>query len=134
MRLGKRLRMDWSVDATTNGMLVPQMILQPLVENAIRHGIACARAGGWLEVSSRRAPAGLEVRIRNSVGGRSPGGTGLGLRNTQARLRYLYSDDATFSFLLSEDGTATATLVLPALPSSEPAPGLLGSHETGWRQ
>jgi two-component system LytT family sensor kinase len=104
--------------------LVPQMILQPLVENAIRHGIAGSRAPGWVEVASRRSARGLELSIRNSVGGKSPGGTGLGLRNTEARLRCLYAEDARFSFVVSESQTAAATLLLPALPSEGQALGL----------
>jgi two-component system LytT family sensor kinase len=124
MRLGSRLRVEWSVDAATQPLLVPQMILQPLVENAIRHGIAGSRAPGWVEVASRRSARGLELSIRNSVGGKSPGGTGLGLRNTEARLRCLYAEDARFSFVVSESQTAAATLLLPALPSEGQALGL----------
>jgi two-component system LytT family sensor kinase len=115
MRLGGRLKVEWSVEADTHQMLVPQMILQPLVENAIRHGIACARRGGWVEVASRKAASGLELRIRNSVEGKSPGGIGTGLRNTETRLKYLYSEDASFSFAVSQSRTATAILLLPAL-------------------
>ena len=120
MRLGDRLRVEWCVDSDTRPMLVPQMILQPLVENAIRHGIACSRAGGSLEIAARTAPSGLELQIRNSVGGKSPGGTGVGLRNARARLKYLYSDDASLSFVVSHNGTATATLRLPTLRSDAP--------------
>jgi sensor histidine kinase YesM len=117
MRLGARLRVGWSIDPDTQQMLVPQLILQPLVENAIRHGVACSREGGWVEIASRRRSGVFELRIRNSVGGKRPAGTGVGLRNTEARLRYLYSDDASFSFTLAEDQTATARLFLPALGS-----------------
>ena len=50
MRFGPRLNVQWSIAPETARMLVPQMILQPLVENAIRHGIAASREGGWIEV------------------------------------------------------------------------------------
>jgi two-component system LytT family sensor kinase len=123
MRLGDRLNVEWCIESDTGSMLVPQMILQPLIENAIRHGIACCRGGGWLEITSRRAADELELQIRNSVGGRSARGTGVGLRNTEARLRYLYSDDAILSFVLSHNETATATVRLPALRSNEGSPG-----------
>jgi len=119
MRLGSRLSVDWSIDPDTQQTLVPQLILQPLVENAIRHGVACSREGGWVDIFSRRCDGVFEIRIRNSVEGKRPAGTGVGLRNTEARLRYLYSGDATFSFVLSADHTATATLVLPALGSQQ---------------
>ena len=117
MRFGVRLRIVRSIDPETEQMLVPQLILQPLVENAIRHGIACSREGGWIEIASRRNNGTLELCIRNSIGGRRPAGTGVGLRNTEARLKYLYSDDASFSLSLADEQTATATILLPALGS-----------------
>jgi len=117
MRLGARLTVAWSIDPETQRTLVPQLILQPLVENAVRHGIACSRDGGWVEITSRKRAGRLELRIRNSIGGRRTAGTGVGLRNTDARLRYLYADEATFAFAEGEDHTASATIVLPALGS-----------------
>jgi hypothetical protein len=117
MRFGARLTLDWSIDPEIEQLLVPQMILQPLVENAIRHGIASSRERGWVEIGAHRNSSMLELRIRNSVGGNRPAGTGVGLRNTEARLRHLYSGDATFSFMMCNDQTAAATLVLPALGS-----------------
>jgi len=115
MRLGTRLNVEWLIDAGTGTALVPQLILQPLVENAVRHGVACSRDGGWVEITSKKRAGVLELGIRNSVGGKRTPGLGVGLRNTEARLRYLYSDEATFTFAESDDHTATATLRLPAL-------------------
>jgi len=115
MRLGTRLNVEWLIDSDTGSTLVPQLILQPLVENAVRHGIACARDGGWVEIASKRSAGTLELRIRNSIGGKRTPGLGVGLRNTDARLRYLYSDEATFAFTETDDHTATATVRLPAL-------------------
>lgn len=119
MRFGTRLAVEWSVDANTRQLLVPQLILQPLVENAIRHGIACSREGGWIEIASRRRDGVFELRVRNSVGGKRPAGTGVGLRNTEARLKCLYAEGAQFSFAVAGDQTASATLVLPALGSNQ---------------
>lgn len=115
MRFGPRLRVDWSIDPSTGAMLVPLLILQPLVENAIRHGIASSRGNGWIEIASRRRKHAVELQIRNSVGPGKPKGMGLGLHNTAARLEHLYSGEGTLSFTLSEGGTATAILVLPHL-------------------
>jgi two-component system, LytTR family, sensor kinase len=115
MRLGTRLNVEWLIDSDTGSTLVPQLILQPLVENAVRHGIACTRDGGWVEIASKKSAGTLELRIRNSIGGKRTPGLGVGLRNTDARLRYLYSDEATFAFTETDDHTATATLRLPAL-------------------
>jgi two-component system, LytTR family, sensor kinase len=89
MRFGPRLRVDWSIDPSTGAMLVPQLILQPLVENAIRHGIASSRENGWVQIASRRRKNAVELQIRNSVGHGKPKGMGLGLHNTAARLKHL---------------------------------------------
>src|SRR5271170_7974832 len=118
MRFGSRLRVDWSIDPSTRAMLVPQLILQPLVENAIRHGISSSRDNGWVEVTSRRRKNAVELQIRNSVGPGKPKGMGLGLHNTAARLKHLYSGEGTLSFAVSDGGIATATLVLPRLVRS----------------
>lgn len=118
MRLAGRLRVDWAIEPATLEILVPQLILQPLIENAIRHGIACSRDGGWIEiVSGKRGPM-LEICVRNSVGGKRDSGIGLGLKNTEARLRNLYAEEATFSFVEAEDHVAIATIVVPALGGS----------------
>lgn len=119
MRLEDRLRVRWDVDAATREMLVPQLILQPLVENAIVHGIACCREGGWIEVASRRRKSMLELEIKNSVGGKGQRGTGLGLQNTRTRLRHLYADEGTFSFNIAHEGVAIATLVFPGFSPRE---------------
>lgn len=118
MRLGNRLRISIAVDVETEKFLIPQMLLQPLVENGIRYGSAASRDGGWIEISSRLGNGCFELCISNSVGKRASG-TGVGLKNTEARLRHLYSGDAIFSFAISQDQIATAKLVLPALGSQQ---------------
>src|SRR5215467_574248 len=126
IRLEDRLELRWNIAPETRGMLVPQLIMQPLVENAIVHGVACRREGGWIELSSRRQGNILEVHIRNCVGAKQQEGIGLGLRNTRARLKHLYSDEASCSFG-ADGGAAVATLVLPAIYSlsqAEKTPGL----------
>ena len=117
IRLEDRLEMRWNIQPETREMLVPQLIMQPLVENAIVHGVACRREGGWIEISSRREGNILEVRIRNCVGAKQQDGIGLGLRNTRARLKHLYLNEASFSFDVDGAGAAVATLVLPAIGS-----------------
>jgi len=121
MRLGTRLEVRWELDPNTFQVLVPQLILQPLVENAILHGISCCREGGWVAIASQRLNKIIIIQIRNSVGGRREGGTGLGLENTKSRVKHLYSEEGKFSFALAEDHVATATLVFPAFPSRQQA-------------
>lgn len=120
MRLDGRLEVRWNIRPETLGLLVPQLILQPLAENAILHGIACSREGGWLEIASQALEGRLELTVRNSVRGKSQSGMGFGLQNSQARLKYLYLDEATLSFGIGEDGVAEARLLLPALVASNP--------------
>jgi sensor histidine kinase YesM len=136
MRLGTRLSVDWLIDPDTQHTLVPQLILQPLVENAIRHGVACSRDGGWIQIVSQKREGNLELRIRNSVGGKRSVGMGVGLKNTDARLKYLYSNEAAFTFAEAADNTATASIVLPALgsglemPANRPAPDRVEDEES----
>jgi two-component system LytT family sensor kinase len=114
MRLEERLRIEWDVEAEARQILVPQLILQPLVENAILHGIASSRTGGWLRIRALVRGEQVHLQIQNSIGGKSKPGLGVGLPNTRARLRYLYADDAAFSFVVGVDGVGTATLDFPA--------------------
>jgi hypothetical protein len=115
MRLGKRLEVRWQVAPETYDALVPQLLLQPLMENALVHGIAGALGGGWIEVVAGVSNGFLHVRIRNTVGGGSQPGLGVGIANAKARLKYLYSDDASLEFRLEQDGAiALASLTLPA--------------------
>ncbi len=129
MRFESRLRVAWLVAPETCRLLVPQMILQPLVENAIRHGIAPSREGGWIEISASTSDGNLNIRVRNNVGGKTPVGTGVGLSNAEARLKYLYSGDANLHLTLGEDRTATVSLTVPAL-NSQPASVPAGQVQT----
>lgn len=119
MRLGSRLKVEWRVAPETCSLLVPQMMLQPLAENAIRHGVAASREGGWMEIETGVHDRILVIKLRNSVGTVTSNGTGVGLRNAEARLKYLYSGDANLRLEISEDRTATVVLSLPALNSQK---------------
>jgi two-component system, LytTR family, sensor kinase len=113
MRLEDRLHISWDVDLETREIFVPQLILQPLVENAILHGIACCREGGWIQIVSRKIGDRVQLEIRNSVGGKSQHGLGLGHRNTAARIKHLYANEGAFVFKIDPDGVAVATLIFP---------------------
>ena len=123
LRLGKRLVVRFAIDPATLQMLVPQLILQPLVENAIMHGVSCNREGGWIEIATQRDEEVFAIQVRNSVGADGHKGVGLGLQNTAARLKYVYTEGASFSFAIGNDKTATARLVLPALRSLDAPKG-----------
>jgi len=98
IRFQDRLTVETDVDPVVLSALVPNLILQPLVENAIRHGIAPRRTPGVIRLSVWRDPDDLWIEVRdNGVGlSRGPGNAameGVGLRNTRARLTQLYNDD-----------------------------------------
>ncbi len=131
MRFGSRLKVEWWISPATEGLLVPQMILQPLVENAIRYGASAAREGGWVAVAATEKDGILEIQVRNSVASKTCSGTGVGLRNTEARLKYLYSGDASLRLTVSEDRIATVSLVLPALHSQPRKMGKLNGQTVG---
>jgi signal transduction histidine kinase len=92
--MGERLRVEWRVEPETLSAQVPNLILQPLVENSIRHGLAPLEGGGLIEVRARRGDGRLFLQVRDS--GRyadpseSSGGAGVGLANTRAHLKNLY--------------------------------------------
>ena len=123
MRLGSRLDDRWSIEPQSLPALIPQLLLQPLIENAIVHGAASATEGGWIELRTWLEGDRLCIRITNSVAESSPRGIGLGLANTRARLRYLYSDDAQLDFALDpKSGNAVTFVAVPAFRGSVTQP------------
>ena len=119
MRLGERLEVRWDIQPETRQMLVPQFLLQPLLENAIKHGIAPSPHGGWMEMTSTQQRDTLRLRVRNSASGaaQKQQGGGVGLSNMRARLRCLYGNDAELRFGV-EQGVATTSLILPRLSAA----------------
>jgi sensor histidine kinase YesM len=96
VRFADRLRIEIKVDPGALDGLVPCFLLQPIVENAIRHGIAHCESEGFIEASARRDGHTLLLRVRDT--GRGPGalaknGHGIGLSNTRERLAHFYQDD-----------------------------------------
>ena len=92
-RFGDRLTVRLDIAPDTLGAQVPNLILQPLVENAIRHGIEPRARPGRIELRARRRDGLLELEVAdngNGITGARPGREGVGLSNTRARLRELY--------------------------------------------
>jgi len=116
-RLGRRLKINMVVPLETRDALVPSMLLQPLVENAVRYGVAPIIEGGWIAIKSALHADRLRIVIGNS--GR-PGQNeqkkienGIGLGNTAERLKTLYGTDHSFSLEWPESGGCTVTVELP---------------------
>jgi sensor histidine kinase YesM len=103
-RFPDRLTVELDVAPDVGDALVPNLILQPLVENAIKHGIAANPGAGRVEVRVRReSEARLSLLVRDDgpgppAGGRTGGGVGVGLRNTQDRLELLFGENHDFEF------------------------------------
>jgi signal transduction histidine kinase len=118
VRFRDRLRPRVDAAADTLECAVPSLLLQPLVENAVRHGVSVLESAGLVEVVATRANGTLTITVRDDGPGfsarpASPG-TGTGLRNARERLRELYGDAAT---LVTEDGPGGGALVTIEIPA-----------------
>jgi two-component system sensor histidine kinase AlgZ len=96
IRFGARLRTSFQADPTCNGCTVPALFLQPLVENAVKHGVAGMVDGGIIEVAACCQDGWLRVKVENDFDPDAPPATrhGLGLQNVRGRLRALYENQA----------------------------------------
>ena len=115
IRLGPRL--DFSIDATqpVRALPFPPMLLQPLVENAVRHGIEPQVAGGRIHIAAAQVAGVLELTVRDTGPGLSdPPGRGLGLDNVRARLAALFGPGASLDIAQHAEGGVLASLRLPA--------------------
>jgi two-component system LytT family sensor kinase len=105
---------QWSIDGRARTALVPGFVLQPLVENAIKHGVAKRADAGRIQVSARLVGNHLELAVRDDGVGISPSHVeGVGLSNTRERLRTLYGDDATVTLEAPPDGGTEIVLTMP---------------------
>jgi hypothetical protein len=121
-RFEERLQTTIDIPETLADVAIPALIVQPLVENAIKHGISQSRQGGYVRVAARARMAGdethLEIAVKNSGAplriGRSEASTGVGLRNVERRLRCYYGDGAAITLTRDQVcGETVATITLP---------------------
>lgn len=128
VRLGDRLSVEIDVQNNVRDARVPHMILQPLVENAIRHGIAPRAAPGHITIRARGRRGMLDLEViddgvgitpKRIVAGRGHNG-GLGLANTRARLEQLYGGAFGFEPKAMTSGGFRVALTIPFRPVSEP--------------
>ena len=116
-RFEERLSYLFDVDADTRALKIPPMILQPLVENAIKHGIAPEVSGGSVKISGRAMSDYFMIEVEDTGAGRRNGsrhkGAGIGLKNVRERLLQVYGEGALLKLEDSASGGTRATVILP---------------------
>jgi len=115
VRFGARVRMEEEVQEEALPVLVPPLLLQPLVENAIRHGIANLPQGGTIELRVQRTPQEVSISVENTFDPDTPSKlkTGLGLENIRQRLHTRYGSEAHI-VVRSDDDRFSVRVQLPA--------------------
>lgn len=119
IRFGERLTIIFDVPPEALDIMVPHFLLQPLVENSIKHGISKRSSGGEIFVGAGIARDTLRLTVRDNGSGKDPTGTpgplksGIGLRGTRERLRTLYGGDQQLEINYWADGSVEVTISLP---------------------
>ncbi len=122
LRFGERLQVEVEVDPALLETPLPALSLQPLVENAVHHGIEAGTGVGHVEVVVRPRAADVEVRVHDDGGGIDPerarlalagDGEGIGLANVQARLRATFGEEYGLSFEPADGAGTTVVMTLP---------------------
>ncbi len=114
MRFGDRLTIDMNVDPTTLGARVPNLLLQPLVENAIRYGVAAVDRPAKVAIRAEKQGGELRLEVRDDGPGLSNSAKrGVGLSNTEARLRQLYGAEQRLELTTPNDGGVLVSIAIP---------------------
>jgi two-component system LytT family sensor kinase len=115
--MGKRLQIKSEIAPETLDALVPNLILQPLAENAIQHGLAPLEAGGQIKISAARENGDLFLQVADNGSGLDPAAKhfkdGIGLSNVRARLANLYGDKHDFSIGQQPEGGVRVEIRIP---------------------
>jgi LytS/YehU family sensor histidine kinase len=120
-RYGDRLRVSFDVEARVRDALVPRLLLQPLVENAIRHGVTRRISPGEVQVRAWQGDGRLNLTVRDDgVGLGAAVREGVGLSITRARLRQLYGREQRFALAAGPEGGAVCTLSIPLRMAETP--------------
>jgi LytS/YehU family sensor histidine kinase len=118
LRFGERLRVRMDIEPAARAALVPSLLLQPLIENAIKFAVSKREEGGAIEIEARRAGANLVLTMRDDGPGcasfdKRGNGHGVGLANTRERLQVLYGERQQFELSNREPHGAQVRIVLP---------------------
>jgi two-component sensor histidine kinase len=117
-RFGERLRIQKEIDPAALDVAVPTLILQPLVENSVRHGIEPRETGGTILIRAQRHETSLRLEVHDDGEGLKAGHLtalreGIGLSNTKARLQELYGDEHRFLITPTTDAGLTVAVEIP---------------------
>ena len=123
MRFSDRLQIEFNIDPETTKALVPNLILQPLTENALRHGFGRSTDSGAVGITSAAENGHLRLTVYDNGAGlpddwQLNGSTGIGLANTSARLQQLYDDNHQFDIRNRDGGGVEVVIVMPLRTSS----------------
>jgi len=113
VRFGERLGVEWSLDAAADGARVPPLMLQPLVENAVQHGVEPSAAGAKVKITTQRRGGSVVIKVTNTVpAGQGKRGHGVAQDNVRERLRLLHDVQGQFQTVL-KDGIYQARVEVP---------------------
>jgi len=114
VRFGERLRVEWAIDPDAGKAKVPALFLQPLVENAVKHGVEPSPTGADVKVTTQRRGSTVVIKVTNTVpSGQGRPGHGVALDNVRDRLRLLHDVQAQFQTVLI-DGRYQVRMEVPA--------------------
>ena len=128
VRFQDRLTIQMHIEPEVLDATVPNLVLQPLVENALKHGIAKRAGSGFISLEATRENSMLRLIVRDDGPGLPRNGNmreGVGLRNTRARLKQLYGDNHVFKVANARQGGAEVTLLIPYREEEQEAGTLL---------
>lgn len=120
-RFSDRLEVNFDVEPEVLSAIVPHMVLQPIVENSIKHAVSHRKNGGSIEIRAGKFEGKLRLQIKDNGSGeeariinlKKDESTGMGLVNVQDRLKHFYDNNAGFEMLNGEDDGMTVNLVIP---------------------
>jgi two-component system sensor histidine kinase AlgZ len=114
VRFGERLRIEWALDPHAGNAKVPPLVLQPLVENAVKHGVEPSDAGAQVRISTQRRGGIVVIKVTNTVpSGQGKRGHGVAQDNVRDRLRLLHDVQGQFQTALVE-GVYQVRIEVPA--------------------
>jgi signal transduction histidine kinase len=122
IRFGERLKVEFDILPELVSLQVPNLMLQPIIENAVRHGVARRAEPGWIRIQAGREAEQAVIQVVDSGATgtpprRSTGGEGIGLKNTRERLRQVYGGAASLELIRHPDGRFECCIRIPLPPS-----------------